>query len=152
VSIAVIAAYALNRMVKNNLWLDELVMLIVSGMDVVTSITQTLDYSAPLYQLILKPFVINGYQSEFLLRTPSLLSAFAGIIYTWKVAALAFSRTVAAFSVILVTVNPHFLYYSAEARPYMLFFFVTCACFYHFIRCIHGELKPHGFLYIRYDT
>jgi hypothetical protein len=149
---AVVAAYALERMVHNSLWVDELYMLLVARMDLAASLVQTLDYSAPLYQLLLKPFVRAGLSGEFMLRLPSLAAALAGIFYVWRLARQCFGPGVAAGSVLLIAVNPFFLYYAAEARPYMLFFFVSCASFHHYLRCLDGGGRGQGAAYFLFTT
>jgi 4-amino-4-deoxy-L-arabinose transferase-like glycosyltransferase len=118
------------------LWLDELYMLITVRRPFVDGLFQLEDYSAPLYQLILRLFVHTDTPETFVFRLPALLSAVLGLVSTWWLAKNLFNTRVAAISIFIVGFNPCFLNYATESRPYTLFLLFSVLSFGTFYKCL----------------
>jgi uncharacterized membrane protein len=119
------------------LWLDEIIMLITWQRPLVDSLLQRQDYSAPLYQLLLRVFVHQPHPSEALLRTPALVCGVLSIAAVWWLARLLFGRLTAALASLFMTFNLKMVEYSQEARPYTMWVFLatlSLAFFYRFLR------------------
>jgi len=102
----------------------------------VDGLLQLEDYSAPLYQLILRLFVHTDTPGTFVFRLPALLSAVLGLVSTWWLAKNLFNTRVAAISIFIVGFNPCFLNYATESRPYTLFLLFSVLSFGTFYKCL----------------
>jgi 4-amino-4-deoxy-L-arabinose transferase-like glycosyltransferase len=118
------------------LWLDELYMLITVRRPFMDGLLQTEDYSAPLYQLILRLFVHTDTPRTFVLRLPALLSGVLGLLSTWWLAKTLFNARVAAISIFIIGFNPCFLNYATEARPYTMFLLFSVLSYGTFYKCL----------------
>jgi mannosyltransferase len=119
------------------LWFDELTTVLTAQRPFLEGLLQLEDYSAPVYQLLMRLAAPNGMPSETVLRTPAFLSAFLGLVSTWWLAKTLFNKRVAAYAAFLVAFNPVFLAYATEGRPYSLFLFLSVlsiATFYQALR------------------
>ncbi len=149
ISISALIFFSLYKMIHRSLWLDELYMLAVAKMDFISSIQQTFDYSAPLYQILLKLLVKIGFDSEIVLRFPSLVFSLLSLIYVYLLAKLIFNQKTAVVTTLLTSVHPFVVYYSSESRPYTLLLLLSCASCYYYLKCI--DLKTHK-NYLLYAT
>lgn len=107
------------------------------------ALLQVEDYSAPIYQALLR--LITGsdsYPPEWLIRFPALLCGMAGLVATWWLGRMLFNDKVGIISAFIVGFNPVFLEHAAEGRSYTMFLlFSTCSVgtFYRFMGEASGK-------------
>lgn len=130
------------------LWLDELLMLITARRPFIEGLLQLEDYSAPMYQIILRFIVHNEFPSEWVVRAPAFLFALFGLVSTWWLAKTLFSSRVATLTVFIVAFNPFFLRYAVEARPYSLFLFLSVMSIGTYYKFILYNSSYYLFLYV----
>ncbi|MDA7527983.1 glycosyltransferase family 39 protein [bacterium] len=123
--ILVVLNFNLFSLAESSLWTDEVIMLITSEMSLYESLVQQQDYAAPLYQLVLRVLIPIFGKSESVLRLPALLSAIFCVPAIWWMASMMFNRNVAALAIPLMVLNPLFIQYTHEARPYSLFMLLS---------------------------
>lgn len=114
---------------NQSLWLDEaigaMVVKNIGYLDILTKFSIA-DNHPPFYYLLLKFWTnIFGY-SEISLRMPSVLFGI-GIIY------LVYKITKNKFTAILLATSPFLIYYSQEARMYMMAAFFATFAVYAFL-------------------
>jgi len=114
-------------------WVDELYSVTASNESLMTLHRILLsDLHPPLYQLLLKGWIIVFGDSEFSSRSLSWLFVVASIYPLWK-----FSKSYGVVffvsSLVVFSTNVLFTYYANEARPYaMELFFATLVSTYYF--------------------
>ncbi|MEX1052704.1 MAG: glycosyltransferase family 39 protein, partial [Patescibacteria group bacterium] len=132
-------------------WLDEAVTANVvatySYSEIITKFSPT-DFHPPLFYFIEKFWTdIFGY-SEIALRFPSiifsLIAAYVIYLIGWKVAPLRSSSYVGVTAAALFLFNPLIIYYSQEARPYMLVTMFVTLIVYYLLRINPTLLKLRG--------
>lgn len=121
---------------KQSLWCDELVQLITVRRSFADGMLQLQDYAAPLYQLLLRLLVHEDFPNEWLIRFPAFICAILSLVAIWWLARLLMGKRVAVLTLAIVTLNPFFIYYSGEGRPYsmfLLFSVLSMGSFYHLV-------------------
>src|SRR5258706_1871352 len=121
--------------INQSLWLDEATTALVARMSVHDIFTKFLpgDFHPPLYYLILKFWASTFGFSEITLRVPSIIFGLGTIYLTYLIAKKIFDQTVGLISSLLVSTSGLFIYYSQEARMYMLAAFLVTTLIYLFI-------------------
>lgn len=135
---------------KSNLWTDEFIMLLTARRELFDSLMQLEDYSAPLYQLILRLFIDNNFPPEWIIRAPAYIFMMLGLLSTWYFTKNIYSRRVAFITAILMSINPLLLRYGVEARPYSMFLFfsvTSMGIYYKFITSESIKYK-YALLYV----
>jgi len=131
------------------LWGDELLMLITVRRPFVEGLLQLSDYSAPLYQLILRLFIHNDFAPEWIIRAPAFLSAVFSLIAIWWFTRIITNRRhIALITTALVAINPIFTYYAAEGRPYSMFLLFSVLSFGTFYLSLDRRKLSYFLLYI----
>jgi len=124
---------------NQSLWLDEATSAIVARDFSISKILSEFslgDFHPPLHYLLLKGWVDVFGSSEISLRLPSVIAGILTIYIVYLLTKRMFSKSVALFSAIFLTVNPLHIYYSQEARMYSLeTLFATLAvwCLYNLV-------------------
>jgi hypothetical protein len=136
------------RIGENSLWLDEVYMLITVRRPFWGGILQLEDYSAPLYQLLLRLITNSPFPSEAIMRLPSALFGCLAIAAAWWFARTLFGSKVALLVATLVAVNSVMIHYSREARPYTLFAVTSTLSMTFFYRLIRGVKGRNGTGYV----
>ncbi len=136
---------ALGLMKGKTLWSDELAGLLTAQRPLKDSLLQLQDYAAPLYQIILRILVHSEYPPEWIIRLPALVFSILGLLAAWWFAKTLFNRRVAAITILLVAVNPHFVTYAGEGRPYTMFLFFSLLSMIAFYRLVN-KYEPAGVL------
>lgn len=103
------------------LWSDEIITIITVRRPFIDGLMQLQDYSAPLYQLILRLVVTNDHPPEWLIRAPAVFYGIMGLSISWLFTRKLFGAEVALLTIVLLTINPVYIQYSTEGRPYSLF-------------------------------
>ncbi len=120
---------------NQSLWLDEATSALVAQMSTADIFTKFLpgDFHPPLYYLILKAWgSVFGY-SEIALRMPSVLAGVAAIFVVYKINLAAGGGKLAAL--LLATSGLH-VYYSQEARMYVLAALFVSLTVYFFVKTL----------------
>jgi len=135
--IVLIAAYLIRMIALNqSLWLDEAVtakvVLHFNFTEIITKFSPT-DFHPPLYYLLIKVWTsIFGY-SEVVLRMPSVIFS---ILTGWIIYLM-----VGFWPMVFFLFNPLVVYYSQEARMYMMTVFLLTTSVYFFKKILLGPAK-----------
>ena len=122
---------------NQSLWLDEGVTARVVKTFDFSSIIQNFspfDFHPPLYYLFLKLWTnIFGY-SEISLRFPSIIFSLISGFIVYKIGSLLVNKKLGFWAAVFFLFNPLIIYYSQEARMYMMTTFFVILTFYFFIK------------------
>lgn len=127
---------AVKSVLSRSLWSDELAGILTAQRPLKDGLLQLQDFSAPLYQMILRVLINSEYPPEWLIRLPALVFSVLGLVSIGFFAKRLFGTRVAAIAILLVAVNPMFMKYAGEGRPYsmfLLFSVLSMLTFYNFI-------------------
>lgn len=134
-----------------SVWLDEIHTLNESNpnlslSDLFNSLAAS-DPHPPLYFIILQfLFKIFGY-STLVMRAFSAIMGVMGMVAFYLLAKELMNKKVALFSIALLAVNYFHIYYSQEARMYVMMFTTTVLAFYFLIRFIKAPTLKTAFLH-----
>lgn len=138
-----LAAFAL-RMIKldQSLWLDEAINVNVARALSFKSLV--LDYSLsdfhpPLYHLLLRSWILFFGSSEISVRIPSVILGVATVFVTYLIGRKLFENKTALIATTLMATSPLAIYYSQEARMYMLAAFFASLSVYFFISILKKD-------------
>ena len=127
------------RLISSNqsLWLDEGVTArVVKTFDFLSIVKKfsPFDFHPPLYYLFLKFWTdIFGY-SEISLRFPSIIFSILSGCVVYKIGSLLKNKKLGFWTTVFFLFNPLIIYYSQEARMYMMVNFFVIVSFYFFIK------------------
>ena len=129
---------------NQSLWLDEAITASVVKnfifFQIISKFSPT-DFHPPLYYLFMKLWTnLFGY-SEIALRMPSVIFSLLTGYVIYRISKLLVPRSLGevGWSAIFFLFNPLIIYYSQEARMYMMATFFLTAALYFFIRLCHTE-------------
>jgi uncharacterized membrane protein len=108
---------------NQSLWLDEAVQVWASKLPLTSYFNNFLatDFNPPLYYLFLHLWIKLAGSSEIAVRTPSVIFGVMSIFVFYKIIDLfKLSDTSKKLSILLLATSPLHVYYSQEARPYIL--------------------------------
>lgn len=127
---------------NQSLWLDEGVTAkVISQFSYWTIITKFSphDFHPPSYYLFLKFWSnIVGY-SEISLRFPSIIFSLLTGYLVYKITSLFHDSIASVWAAVFFLFNPLIIYYSQEARMYMMVTFFLTAALYYFILNIKNQ-------------
>jgi len=138
---------ALTFLVGRSLWSDELAGILTAQRPIRDGLLQLQDYAAPLYQMVLRVLIHSEYPPEWLVRLPALLASVLSLAAVWFMAKGMLGRRAAAVSVLLVAVNPMFMKYAGEGRPYSMFLLFSVLSMFAFYRFLNRQDVLRGILY-----
>jgi Predicted membrane protein len=122
---------------NQSLWLDEAITANVVKNFSYLSIIQKFspfDFHPPLYYLFMKFWSnIFGY-SEVSLRFPSIIFSLLSGFLVYKIGSLLADKKLGFWATVFFLFNPLIIYYSQEARMYMMVNFFVIVSFYFFIK------------------
>lgn len=121
---------------NQSLWLDEAVQVWASSSFTVKNLLIRYmpgDFNPPLYHLLMKGWLKFFSQSEALIRIPSLLFGLGSIYLFYQVIALQKEKKAWFVSLLLLATSPLHVYYSQEARMYILACFSFLLAFWRFL-------------------
>lgn len=136
------------RLGENSLWIDEIYMLITVKHTFWVGIFQLEDYSAPLYQLILRLVTHTPFPSEALLRLPAVFFGCLAIAAAWWFGRTLFGSQVGLLVATIIALNPPMLHHSMEARPYTLFTLTATLSMTFFFRLMKGIGRMNNIGYV----
>ncbi len=141
VIIILLVAYLIRMIALNqSLWLDEAVTAKVAlhynFSDIITKFSPT-DFHPPFYYLFMKAWSsVFGY-SEVALRMPSVIFS---ILTGWMVYLIA-----GFWPMVFFLFNPLIIYYSQEARMYMLVIFFLTSTLFYLLKIVGGSRRIYYF-------
>lgn len=97
------------------------------------------DFHPPLYHLILKAWITIFGSSEISIRTPSVIFGIGVVFITYLIAKKLFNNKTGLIAAILVATAPLHIYYSQEARMYMLAAFFASLSLYFFVSLLQKD-------------
>lgn len=124
---------------NQSLWLDEattaLVVLKYSYLSIIKDFSP-FDFHPPFYYLLLKFWTnIFGY-SEIALRMPSVIASLVTGFFVYKIAKLLNGSKTGFWASLFFLFNPLIIYYSQEARMYMIVTMFLTASTYFFLKLL----------------
>lgn len=136
---------------NQSLWLDEAINVNVArSIDFLSLITKYSfsDFHPPLYHLILKSWISAFGASEIAVRIPSVIFGLGTVLMTYLIAKNLFEKKTALIASTLIATAPLHIYYSQEARMYMLAAFLSSLSVYFFIALLKKDniLNWFGFI------
>jgi len=131
---------------NQSLWLDEATTAKVvqqfSYLGIVTKFSP-FDFHPPLYYWLVKFWAGFFGHSEIALRMPSVIFSLLTGYVVYKIASLLHGYIAGEWAAIFFLFNPLIVYYSQEARPYMMVTFTLTAALYYLIKIIQSSpLRP----------
>ncbi|GAB4219746.1 MAG: hypothetical protein Fur009_7310 [Candidatus Microgenomates bacterium] len=121
---------------NQSLWLDEaIVARVVSQYKFFEILTKfsIFDFHPPLYYWLMKLWTNIFGLSEISLRMPSIIFSLLTGYFIYKIGIHLKDEKLGFWSAILFLFNPLIIYYSQEARMYMMATFLTAGSFYYFL-------------------
>src|SRR3972149_8754481 len=97
------------------------------------------DFHPPLYHLILRGWILLFGSSEISVRLPSVILGVATVFITYLIGKKLFENKTALIGATLLATSPLHIYYSQEARMYMLAAFLTSLSVYFFISILKKD-------------
>lgn len=97
------------------------------------------DFHPPLYHLILKSWVLVFPVTEISTRIPSVILGVLTVFITYLISRKLFEKGTALIAAILIATSPLHIYYSQEARMYMLAAFLVSMSVYFFISLLKRD-------------
>lgn len=128
--IIVIVALALRLVnISQSFWLDEAAQVIESARPLWQQFDLVADFHPPLYHLILHFWLYLG-RSEFWIRMLSIIFATGSIVFIYNIGRILLDKKTAIIAAFFLAISPYHIWYSQEARPYMLFLFFSMVTTY----------------------
>jgi 4-amino-4-deoxy-L-arabinose transferase-like glycosyltransferase len=123
--------------INQSLWLDEAtsgyVARDLSFLDILTKFSPG-DFHPPLYYLILKLWSLLFGTSELGLRSLSIFAGVASIFILYLIVKELFNKRAAVASALLLATSGLHIYFSQEARMYILASFLVLLSVYYFVK------------------
>ena len=127
---------------NQSLWLDEAINLnavkSLGFLDLATKYSLG-DFHPPLYHLILKGTTLLIGSSEISARIPSVILAVASLLLLFLITRKLYETKTALIASTLLASSPLHIYYSQEARMYMLASFLALSSIYFFLSVIRND-------------
>lgn len=136
---------------NQSLWLDEAINVnfanSLSFKELVLNYSLS-DFHPPLHHIILKADILLFGTSEIAVRIPTIIFGLLTIYISYLIGKKLFEKTTALIASALLATSPLHIYYSQEARMYMLAAFLASLSVYFFISIIKKQniLNLVGFI------
>jgi uncharacterized membrane protein len=132
---------------NQSLWLDEGVTAkVVKTFDFLSIVKNfsPFDFHPPLYYLFLKFWTnIFGYL-EISLRFPSIIFSLLSGFVVYKIGSLLVDKKLGFWAAVFFLFNPLIVYYSQEARMYMIVTFFITSSLYYFLKIQKSKFKSQN--------
>ncbi len=106
------------------------------------------DFHPPLYHIILKTWITFFGYSEISVRIPSVILGVGTVFIVYLIAKKLFEQRTAIIAATLIATAPLHIYYSQEARMYMLAAFLATLSVYFFISILKKDTFLNWFGFI----
>ncbi len=127
---------------NQSLWLDEAINVNVaralSYKDLIFHYSLS-DFHPPLYHIILKTWILAFGSSEISVRMPSVIFGVGTVFVVFLAAKKLFEKKTAFIAATLIATAPLHIYYSQEARMYMMAAFFASLSVYFFVSIIKKD-------------
>ncbi|MCX6730956.1 MAG: glycosyltransferase family 39 protein, partial [Candidatus Roizmanbacteria bacterium] len=130
---------------NQSLWLDEaIVAKVVRAVSVLKIPFQFSihDFHPPLYYMFMSAWSTFFGSSEIALRFPSIIFSLIAGFYMYKIGSFLKDKKTAQWATAFFLFNPLIIYYSQEARMYMMATAFLTGALFHFIQIIQVQ-NPH---------
>ncbi|MFZ1258805.1 MAG: glycosyltransferase family 39 protein [Candidatus Saccharimonas sp.] len=146
--LTVFALLSLGNMARWSVWFDEAfgIYLIRYNMADIAKFTAA-DVHPPLYYWLLKCWQTLFGNSEYALRSLSMVAIMVAMVFIYLLVRRFFSRQVAAWSLLLMVLTPFMLRYSEEARMYGLTAAFVAAATYVMVDATYQPSRKKWLLY-----
>ncbi len=114
---------------NQSFWLDEAAQVIESTRGFTDQFQLAADFHPPLYHLILFFWMKFG-TSEIWVRLLSVLFGLGSIFSIYKIGNFLGNKKIGLIASFFLAISPYHIWYSQEARPYMLFVFISLVSTY----------------------
>lgn len=114
---------------NQSFWLDEAAQVIESSRPLTEQFDLASDFHPPLFHLLLHFWMYLG-QSEVGIRLFSVGLGLISVFILYKLVRFNLSEKIALVSTLLFSTNPYHIWYSQEARPYIMFVATTLLATY----------------------
>src|SRR4030067_2156597 len=140
----ILAAGLILRLFKldQSLWLDEAInVTFVKNLNLKSLIFDYSvgDFHPPFYHILLRGWVLLFGTSEIAVRMPSVILGLATIYVVYLITKKLFENKTALISATLIATSPLHIYYSQEARMYMLAAFFATLSVYFFVSILKTD-------------
>lgn len=137
---------------NQSLWLDEAINVNVTSVLGVKDLIfhySLGDFHPPLFHVILKYWILIFKNSEISVRLPSVIFGVSSVFVAYLIAKKLFEKKTALIAATLLATAPLHIYYSQEARMYMLAAFLASLSVYFFVSLLKKEslLTWLGFIF-----
>ncbi|MBL7036660.1 glycosyltransferase family 39 protein [Candidatus Microgenomates bacterium] len=134
---------------NQSLWLDEATTGLVSQMPTADIFSKFLvnDFHPPLYYLFMRGWSLIFGSSEIALRTPSILFSLATIYLVHEIYKLLVNKKDAWIPALMLATSGLFVYYSQEARAYMMSTFLVTLAIFSFVKMVKSPRVGYGLLF-----
>lgn len=128
---------------EKSLWTDELVVIsnAVNLVDIKSFLAHTRGDDLPRFYSLLFKFWMSLGDSEFTMRTLSVIFGCLSILVTYAVCRLFFDTKTSLSAALLTAISPFLLLYDREIRMYSLFALFSLLSTYFFIRSLREDRK-----------
>lgn len=118
---------------NQSFWLDEAAQVIESLRPLSSQFIIPNDFQPPLYHILLHFWMYLGV-SEVSIRMLSVLLGVASVFLAYHIGLFLTNKKIATITALLLAFSAYHIWYSQEARPYILFVFAAQAATYFFIK------------------
>lgn len=134
---------------NQSLWLDEATTTLVSKMPVKEILNSFLvnDFHPPLYYLFMRGWGLVFGSSEIALRFPSILFSLGTIYLVYEIYKILVNKKDAWIPAIFLATSGLFIYYSQEARMYMMSTFLVTLAIFSFVKMVKSPRVGYGLLF-----
>src|SRR3990167_5325693 len=137
--------------INQSLWLDEAInVTFVKNLNLKSLITEYSigDFHPPLYHILMRGWILLFGTSEFSIRLPSVIFGLATVYVVYLIGRKLFEEKTALIAATLIATSPLHIYYSQEARMYMLAAFFTSLSVYFFVSIAKKETLIYWFGFV----
>ena len=117
-----------------SIWLDEEFSLEMARLSLAQTLSTTINDNPPLFNLTLHFWLRLFGETEFSIRFLSVVFGVLGMVMIYKLGHLMFNKEVGIVSAIILGVSVFHIFYSQEARMYILMALLTLFSFYFLIK------------------
>lgn len=129
-------------------WFDEAISWSFARESIPKMVSATLaDNHPPLYYFLLH-FWLKFDQAEFFLRLPSLVFGLVSIFLVYQIAKELFSKKIALIAMLIFSLSPLQVYFSAETRMYSLWVMLILVTFHCFLKICQKPQKPQPIYFL----
>src|SRR3989344_3024680 len=151
--VLILAAGLIIRLVAldQSLWLDEAINItFVKSLNLKSLIFEYSigDFHPPLYHILMRGWILLFGISEIAVRLPSVILGLATVYVVYLIAKKLFDNKTALISATLIATSPLHVYYSQEARMYMLAAFFASLSVYFFVSILKKETLVYWFGFV----